>query len=65
MVCHDILHYCSIIEDSIISREYLTNQSVQMQQVTKEIMYAQSNECNNDTNLKHMVNLIAQVYYGH
>ena len=39
-----------------------------MQQVTKEIMYAQSNdcnECNKATNLKHMVNLIAQVYYGH
>ena len=52
MVCHDILHY----------------QSVQMQHVTKEIMYAQSNvcnECNKATNLKHMENLIAQVYYGH
>ena len=50
------------MEDSIISREHLTNQSIQMQQVTKEIMYAQSNECNecnNVTNLKHMVNLIA------
>ena len=68
MVCHDILHYYSIMEDPIINREYLTNQSIQMQQVTKEIMYAQSNECNecnNVTNLKHMVNLIAQVYYGH
>ena len=62
MICHDILHYYSIMEDSIISREHLTNQSIQMQQVTKEIMYAQSNECNecnNVTNLKHMVNLIA------
>ena len=49
------------MEDSIISREHLTIQSVQMQKVSKEIMYAQSNECNqcnNVTNLKHMVNLI-------
>ena len=56
------------MEESIISREHLTNQSAQMQQITKEIMYAQSNECNecdNATNIKHMVNLIAQMYYGH
>ena len=51
------------MEDPIISKEHITNQSVQMQQVTKEIMYAQSNdcnECNKATNLKHMENLIAQ-----